>query len=131
MWDPLTCGISASMQSNVKRPVSAHHTLRSKTKEAGVPKWGWGKNTPVMILVGLFWQRSCCLKNRRNYLIFYYKTLLGSGHLTAMLAKLNGFTIEQICTQKNPAKSTSNIIHFRMTIYYSVLPRYSSLFRCK
>jgi len=31
-----------------------------------------------------------------------------------MLAKLNGCTIEQICTQKNPAKSTSNIMHFRI-----------------
>jgi len=57
-------------------------------EKLGVPKWGWGISTPVAILVGVFWQRSCCLENRRNYLIFYYKTLLGSGHLTAMLAKV-------------------------------------------
>jgi len=28
------------------------------------------------------------LENRRNDLIFYYKTLLGSGHLSAMLAEV-------------------------------------------
>jgi len=75
------------MQSNVKRPV---HVFRAMPKqwETGGTQVGVGGNTPIVILVGVFWQRSCCLKYRRNHLIFYYKTLLGSGHLTVMLAKV-------------------------------------------
>ena len=42
------------MQSNVKRPVSAHHTFRAKTKGSRVAQEGWGKNTLIMILVEVF-----------------------------------------------------------------------------
>ena len=47
---------------------------------------------------------------------FLLQKLLGSGHQLRCWLKLNGCTIGQICTQKNPGKSTSNIVHFHMTV---------------
>jgi len=34
------------MQSNVKRPVSTHHTFRATTRASRVPRWGWGEKNP-------------------------------------------------------------------------------------
>jgi len=44
------------MQSNVKRPVSAHHMFRAMPKqgETGGTQVGVGENTPIVILVGFF-----------------------------------------------------------------------------
>jgi len=75
------CRISASMQSNVKRPVSAHHIFRTETKEnQGCPirdggtkypncEFGWAvlteelplrksKKSPVFLLQNISWLKT-------------------------------------------------------------------------